>query len=795
MENLKQRELCLWGSILVASAFGATELRVISHWNLFFLSRFVVFLEFHRFDWIQTGFLFVKNINTSFNQMSCGVFRKKPKKRFIKLYEDSTSSLNFNSDDDQTRKNKLLHISNQITTTKYSIWTFFPKNLYYQFKKPSNLYFLITAIVQSIPYITPLNPLSTILPLGIILSISFLREGLENFFKWRSDKETNSRKAVILNHGSLGYCKWEDLTVGSLLVLKEDDQLPADALILSTSNENGAVYVETSNLDGERNLKTKFSIKETLSSFKPRVREAQEQTEQNVEFESFAHLSVDAGIPDANLFNFDGTLQMYENGQPAPHRVNLHEQNILLRGCVIRNVHWVVAMVLYTGLDTKVMLNSESAKLKQSRFDGFLQNNIIFILSVQTLFSIVSTICYHNWKVHYEHLETEEKVEVPFYVTESTISFVRDVVHYWRLFLLYNTFLPISLVVSIEILKVVISAFMQCDEESISTANGRPLRVFTTSIIEELGQLNYVFTDKTGTLTRNEMQLRGLNIGNKLYGCQVEVNNQTKHVTLRLEHPPPRLNSPKSKTNEQEPNDKFHSRELLEILFSSDGHKKMTAPFVLKNSEGEEYTLSTKKELCQEYLMLLALCHECSYEMDKGVYQGTSPDEITLVTEARNLGYMFLSRKEGRLIVRILEPDDERQETMELLLFFEFDSDRKAQSLIVRHNGRIKLLIKGADSTIMENLDKSAPQPFQMTINTRIMHFSHLGFRTLCMAERLLSENEFAEIFSSYQSALLQKEKESLICNFIISLLLIDSSSKEQLSWPKRLRRTWSCSE
>ena len=168
---------------------------------------------------------------------------------------------------------------NRISTSKYNCLSFLPKNLFEQFSKLANLYFLVIGFLQIIKEISTSGGVPvTLFPLTFIICISALKDIFEDFKRHRSDYEENNRKTKVLNNGEFVDITWEFLKVGDVIKLKQDEYFPADVLILKSSELKGACYIETKNLDGETNLKQKkahpdldflkdFSDKEVLFCF------------------------------------------------------------------------------------------------------------------------------------------------------------------------------------------------------------------------------------------------------------------------------------------------------------------------------------------------------------------------------------------------------------------------------------------------------------------------------------------------------------------------------------------------
>lgn len=138
-----------------------------------------------------------------------------------------------------------------------------PLSLFNQFKRYANVYFLVVAILQSIPQISPLNPLSAIAPLVFVVSLSMIREGYEDLKRYKSDLETNSKKTKRYCQETEDWevdVEWKDLFVGDVIRVEDEEYIPADLIVLSSSNKDGNCFIMTSSLDGEKNLKAKNAI-------------------------------------------------------------------------------------------------------------------------------------------------------------------------------------------------------------------------------------------------------------------------------------------------------------------------------------------------------------------------------------------------------------------------------------------------------------------------------------------------------------------------------------------------------
>lgn len=174
---------------------------------------------------------------------------------------------------------------------------------------------------------------------------------------------------------------WKKLEVGDVVLLRENEQVPADIVVLSTSDVDGMCYLETKNLDGETNLKPRRSVKATSTIV----------SEEDIERSSFC---LDSEPPHQNLYLYHGVLRYKDTatGEQKQEPVTINE--LLLRGCAIRNTNWVIGLVVFTGADTKIMLNGGNTPSKRSKIEKETNFNVIVNFLVLSLMCFISAICY-----------------------------------------------------------------------------------------------------------------------------------------------------------------------------------------------------------------------------------------------------------------------------------------------------------------------------------------------------------------------------------------------------------------
>jgi phospholipid-transporting ATPase len=590
---------------------------------------------------------------------------------------------------------------NYISTSKYNALTFIPKFLIEQFSRYANVFFLFTAIIQQVPGVSPTNRYTTIVPLALVLLASAFKELKEDFARHRSDAELNGRLAQVLEPGSGTFesRRWRHIRVGDIVRVESNEFFPADLVILSSSEPEGLCYVETSNLDGETNLKIKQASPNTARITTPASAAALR-----------GHMLSEH--PNNSLYTFDATLHLQLSSTPGfsgvpTKQVPLSPEQLLLRGAQLRNTPWVYGLVVFSGHETKLMRNATSAPIKRTAVEKQVNVLILLLFALLLALSVASAIgaivrdSVFADEMKYLLLSSDSKGKARIFV-EDILTFV----------IAYNNLIPISLIVTIEVVKYQQAQLINSDLDMYYAPTDTPALCRTSSLVEELGQIDYIFSDKTGTLTRNEMEFRQASIGGISYS---EILDESKQ----------------------------------DLTDSGDVGGQRTWAELQSMMSGETAD-DGSTAVIHEFLTLLAVCHTVIPEQRDGkvTFQASSPDEAALVAGAQSLGYEFFVRKPRSVYISVRGVEQE----FEVLNVCEFNSTRKRMSTIVRApDGKIKLYCKGADTVIMARLSEGQAYTEQTLVH--LEDFATDGLRTLCVAMREVPEQEYRQWSRMYDQA------------------------------------------
>ncbi|OUM65539.1 hypothetical protein PIROE2DRAFT_41599 [Piromyces sp. E2] len=687
---------------------------------------------------------------------------------------------------------------NKIKTSKYTIINFLPKNLYEQCRRVANLFFIFLIIFQFVPVFQEMDPIWAIIPLAGVMLVTALKDGYEDLKRHQMDTHLNNSIAYIpedwdnLNYPSVhlswknyilstiywylskryrpkirrmkrykeskpaaltiasiigkesipldegvnkGWKKvlWKYVRVGDIICIRNNEMAPADIAILSTCEKDNICYTETKSLDGETSLKIRKGPQET--AYISSVDEAKQ-------FKGY----IDAEKPTPELQRFTGVLTIPSSNRKNSKNENeeiiypegeqsipLNINNILLRGSILRNTDWVIGVVLYTGCDTKVILGSGKTPSKRSKIEKTMNPQVVFNFVILFGLSILTAV------VHYFVFSKWLKIPTP-WINYKNGSLKSMIYALGNAVILLQTIIPISLYVTIEVIKMIHTYWISGDVDMYYEPRDESCIVKTWTISDDLGQIEYVFSDKTGTLTQNKMEFRRCTINGKIYGIKgTDVSLQGKNIDV---------------VHAKEAEVEKKMREQMKAIYANPYlSDKEGLPFIDETLFVDLESDNEQSEKIKQFFTHVAICHTVlspkSKDPSQFVYGAESPDEQSLVSTAKDLGFIFTGRDTNNIYLNI----QGEEVVYRLLNIIEFNSTRKRMSVIVQdpRDNDIIIFCKGADNIIYERLKEK--DDFSNVTLSHLETFANEGLRTLCIAYRNIPEEEYREWSEAYAEA------------------------------------------
>lgn len=535
---------------------------------------------------------------------------------------------------------------------------------------------------------------------------------------------------------------WKNVKVGDFVRVRADQEIPADLVILSTSEEDDACYVETKNLDGETNLKIRQALR-----CGAKIRHSEECQQADFWIESEA--------PLPNLYSYHGVLKWQVPSDQMPsgqsdgeeiHSEPININNMLLRGCVLRNTRWVIGVTVFTGPESKIMLNTGITPTKRS----YIQKNLNVLVIYN--FFLMFALCFVSGLSNGICRRGQNSTFYLFEFGSPGGSPPSDgVVTFWASLILYQSLVPISLYISIEIVKTCQAFFIYSDCYMYHEPIDYPCTPKSWNISDDLGQIEYVFSDKTGTLTQNVMEFKKCTVNGVAYGkaytealagmrkrLGVNVEAEGREMTLDIARDREDMLQGLAKVSDNK------QRLDEEVTFVSNAYVQD-----MMGASGPD-----QQARARYFMLCLALCNSVITEAGisgRNVFKAQSPDEAALVATARDMGYALLGRTRRGMMVDCLGEVIEYP----LLNTLEFNSSRKRMSSIVRFpdTNKIMLICKGADSVIYSRLEPNSQAELREKTAVQLEEFANEGLRTLCVAQREISEEEYLKFNERYEVA------------------------------------------
>ncbi|XP_060821154.1 probable phospholipid-transporting ATPase IIA isoform X1 [Bombus pascuorum] len=591
--------------------------------------------------------------------------------------------------------------TNVIRNQKYNIVTFLPLVLFQQFKFFLNLYFLLMAISQFIPDIR-IGYLYTYWgPLCFVLTVTICREAIDDFRRYKRDKEVNAQKYYRLVKGfdTPELVPSSKLRVGDLVIVEKGQRVPADLVLLRTTERSGACFVRTDQLDGETDWKLRLAVPAT------------QKLENNSQlFDIKASIYVEK--PQKDIHSFIGTFTRYDGYSSEE---SLGVDNTLWANTAIASGS-ALGVVVYTGQETRSLMNHSAPRSKVGLLDQEINQltKVLFCAVIGLALVMMSLKGFNG----------------PWYR------------YMFRFVLLFSYIIPISLRVNLDMGKAFYAWCIQRDKEIAGTV------VRTTTIPEELGRISYLLSDKTGTLTQNKMVFKKLHLGMISYGQETfdeimtvlktcySTNSESSPVK-----PSASIHSGKVRRSESTRiYDAVHALALCHnVTPVYDDVPKSTnldTMSIQTGETGDSGSIQSQTEADQHYYL----------PEQKRNYQASSPDEVALVKWTEEMGLALVKRD---LNFMQLKAPNGKILNYTILQIFPFTSETKRMGIIVKEesSSEIVFYLKGAD-VVMSGIVQ-----YNDWLEEECGNMAREGLRTLVVAKKNLTEEQYLDFEARYNSA------------------------------------------
>jgi phospholipid-translocating ATPase len=619
---------------------------------------------------------------------------------------------------------------NALCNQKYSFGSFLPLVLYEQFRMFYNMFFLMVATSQTIPALRVGFFMTYFGPLVFVVMISVAKEASDDLARWRRDKKMNLFAYTLLVRGEDGMgvpvrVASQDIRVGDLLVLETNERVPADCVLLRANatgdgagdgqeaagggGEDGSIFIRTDQLDGETDWKLRQAVTIT----------------QRLESEDELLVSgamVDAEAPKQEIYDFVGVLGMRNNKLGEDMREGLNLENTLWANTVVASGR-AVCVVVYNGRETRSVMNASSPRSKIGKLDHEI--NSISKMLFALLFSLSATL------------------------TALRGFNGQWILYFFRYFLLLSAIIPISMRVNLDMAKIAYSLVMENDSARMPGCTVR-----NSNLPEELGRVEYLLTDKTGTLTQNDMAFKKLHLGNVLF-ARDSLEDVRSYASTAFCAPAALAANVGASSAPLRDMDAIGSPSLLPG--SGVAAAGFTSPLMGSRNSSRREDIPASPAIAgsrrvhtqvRDALLAIALAHNVTPVDDGGqrTYQAASPDEVALVKFAESVGIVLAARTMSRVILTV--PGGE-QLHFEILAEFPFTSEAKRMGIIVQDvgTGTVTLYLKGADTVMSRRVN------YNDWLDEECGNLAREGLRTLVFAKRELSRTEYARFAERWTAA------------------------------------------
>ena len=641
-----------------------------------------------------------------------------------------------------------------------------------------SIFFLLNTILSSINFLSTKSTASALAPFLIVVAIGLVLDGIEEIKRYRNDVKVNNTKVKIYKNKKLRNAEWSKVKIGNLVKVKKDENFPADMLVIFSSNKEGNFYLQTSNIDGETNLKERDALDYTQKLF---MNKKFKKTHDNLN-NLFKHEDdnnnpnclIEVEQPNKNIYEINGSIIFYgdENNKNF-----FNIKSTAIRGAKLKNTEYIYGIIIYTGKETKIMKNIVKQRVKSANIDKLIDNIVYIIVILRFIYIIIFMLLgmFNRYRHLPEYDETDKGRIIYDYLyyyrhsngKKNKKNDFENIKYFTAHFICSATLLPTSVILLSAISKIIQSLFLEFLEKPLRQKDNEKMKCFSTELLSDLGSVKYIFSDKTGTLTKNETQFKACSIFTYLFdetdNYDENGNNFISKSDINSFITPNNYSKKMSTASRSNFSTNFDTNNILKRL------KLRNIPIDIKNITGCPF--NEQGEALEEFMLNMSLNHDILIEQnDKNEknlneedisninYQGTNPDEITLVGAAKELGYCYLGKNKNILKIRRRLYNDKGLEegaeilNFELLLKIPFASARQRSSIIVKDikSKKIKIYIKGSDNKIFERLNKYSIENILEITKEHVNNFARRGLRTLCYCYKVIQENDWNNWINKY---------------------------------------------